>query len=246
MDILSLTGIVMAFVVVMLGIVLKGAGLASLLSGAAAVVVILGTTAALIVQTPRPVLLHFLSIVRWVVFPPATDVEALIKKTVGWSEIARRQGLLGLEAQMETESDPFARKGLQLLVDGGEPEALRNILDVENGIREHADMDAAKVLESAGIYAPTMGLIGAVMGLMAVMQNLSDPSKLGPGIAGAFVSTIYGIATANLLWLPMGNKLKSVIRRQSMAREALIEGLVSIADGENPRNIESKLQGFLH
>lgn len=246
MDLLSLAGIVMAFVVVLVGITLKGAGVSTLLSGAAAVVVLMGTTTALIVQTPRPVLAHFLLIVRWVVFPPPADVAALIKKVVGWSEIARRQGLLGLEAQMEAETDAFARKGLQLLVDGGEPEALRGILEVENGIKEHADLDAAKVLESAGVYAPTMGLIGAVMGLMAVMQNLSDPSKLGPGIAGAFVSTIYGIATANLLWLPMANKLKSVIRRQSMVREALIEGLVSIADGENPRNIESKLQGFLH
>ncbi|PKM15417.1 MAG: flagellar motor protein [Gammaproteobacteria bacterium HGW-Gammaproteobacteria-2] len=246
MDILTVIAIIMAFVVVVIGAILKHAGALSLISMPAAIVVLVGTATAVVVQTPKPVLLHFLKIIRWVVFPPQVQTSGMLTRIIEWSEIARRQGLLGLEPAIEVEADVFARKGLQMLVDGTEPEALRGILEVEKDAREHVDMEAAKVIEAAGIYAPTLGIVGAVLGLMGVMQNLADPSALGPGIAGAFVSTIYGIASANLLFLPMANKLKSLIRAQSTAREMMIEGLVSIAEGENPRNIESKLQGFLH
>lgn len=246
MEALSLTGIVLAFAVVIFGSILKGSGLAALWSAAAFVVVIVGTSAAIMVQTRAPVLRRALRMARWVIHPPASDSQALIAKVLGWSEIARRQGLLGLESHFETEADPFAKKGLQLLVDGSEPEVIRGILEVEVAVKEHAEIEAAKVFEAAGTYAPTMGIIGAVMGLMAVMENLSDPSKLGPGIAGAFVSTVYGIASANLLLLPIASKLKGVIRGQAQQREMMIEGLIAIAEGENPRNIETKLQGFLH
>ncbi len=246
MDILTVIAIIMAFVVVVIGAILKHAGALSLISMPAAIVVLVGTATAVVIQTPKPVLLHFLKIVRWVVFPPQVQTAGMLTRIIEWSEIARRQGLLGLEPAIEVEADVFAKKGLQMLVDGTEPEALRGILEVEKDAREHVDMEAAKVIEAAGIYAPTLGIVGAVLGLMGVMQNLADPSALGPGIAGAFVSTIYGIASANLLFLPMANKLKSLIRAQSTAREMMIEGLVSIAEGENPRNIESKLQGFLH
>ena len=246
MDILTVIAIIMAFVVVVIGAIMKHAGALSLISMPAAIVVLVGTATAVVVQTPKPVLLHFLKIIRWVVFPPQVQTSGMLTRIIEWSEIARRQGLLGLEPAIEVEADVFARKGLQMLVDGTEPEALRGILEVEKDAREHVDMEAAKVIEAAGIYAPTLGIVGAVLGLMGVMQNLADPSALGPGIAGAFVSTIYGIASANLLFLPMANKLKSLIRAQSTAREMMIEGLVSIAEGENPRNIESKLQGFLH
>src|SRR5450432_102865 len=124
--------------------------------------------------------------------------------------------------------------------------SIRNLLEIELEVREHADTAAAKVFEGMGIYSPTLGIIGAVMGLMAVMQNLNDPSKLGHGIAAAFIATIYGIAFANLLFLPMGNKLKAVIHGQSQVRTMVIEGIIAIAQGENPRNIESKLQGYFH
>ncbi|GAP66758.1 flagellar motor protein [Mizugakiibacter sediminis] len=246
MEALSLTGIVLAFAVVIFGSILKGSGLAALWSAAAFVVVIVGTSAAIMVQTRAAVLRRALRIVRWVIRPPVSDSQALIAKVIGWSEIARRQGLLGLESHFEAEADPFAKKGLQLLVDGSEPEVIRGILEVDLAVKEHADIEAAKVFEAAGTYAPTMGIIGAVMGLMAVMENLSDPSRLGPGIAGAFVSTVYGIASANLLLLPIASKLKGLIRGQAQQREMMIEGLIAIAEGENPRNIETKLQGFLH
>ena len=151
-----------------------------------------------------------------------------------------------LEASVDAEPDEFIKKGLQMLVDGAEPETLRATLEVEIGAKEHHDLAAAKVFESAGIYAPTLGIIGAVMGLMAVMQNLADPSKLGAGIAAAFVATIYGIGFANLFLLPMANKLKAIIQARSRDQEMLVEGLVSIARGENPRNIEARLSGYLH
>ncbi len=145
----------------------------------------------------------------------------------------------------ELEPDNFARKGLQLLVDGSEPEALRSIMEVDLVNKEHGDLMAAKVYECMGGYAPTIGIIGAVMGLIHVMGNLADPSRLGAGIAVAFVATIYGVALANLFMLPAAAKLKAVVLQQSKYREMLLEGLMSIAEGENPRSIEMKLEGFL-
>jgi chemotaxis protein MotA len=159
--------------------------------------------------------------------------------------VARKEGLLGLENAADKERDLFIRKGMQLLVDGSEPEVIRAVLEVELDIREQRDIQAAKVFEGMGGYSPTIGIIGAVMGLIHVMQNLADPSKLGSGIATAFVATIYGVGLANLFLLPFGNKMKTLALNKSQYREMLIEGIVSIAEGENPRNIESKLQGYL-
>lgn len=245
LDKVSLVGTILAFVVLMAGTVLKGSSLAALWNPAAFVIVICGTLAALMVQTPGPVLARAAALLPLVYRPPEHRPHDLISRIIGWSEISRRQGLLGLEPQVTIEGDPFVRKGLALLVDGGEPEAIRNVLDVEVDTREQRDLDASRVFENAGTYSPTMGIIGAVLGLMSVMQNLADPSKLGHGIAAAFVATIYGIALANLLMLPIAARLKAMIHRQSHMREIVIEGLVSIAQGDNPRQIESKLQGYL-
>lgn len=132
-----------------------------------------------------------------------------------------------------------------MLVDGAEPEAIRSILEVDLYTQESRDLQAAKMFESMGGYAPTIGIIGAVMGLIHVMGNLADPSQLGSGIAVAFVATIYGVSFANLLLLPIGNKLKTLVLQQSRYREMLLEGILSIAEGENPRAIEMKLQGFV-
>ena len=245
MDLVSLIGTILAFVVVAVGTVLKGSSLESLWNPAAFLIVFAGTFAALMVQTPGKVLKRAMQLLPMVYRPPVHFPQTLISQVIGWSEISRRQGLLGLEPQLDSLKDGFARKGLQLVIDGGEPEAIRSVLEVEMGTREQADIDAAKVFENAGTYSPTMGIIGAVMGLMAVMQNLADPSKLGHGIAAAFVATIYGIGLANLLMLPIASRLKGLIHKQTEMREILVEGLVSIAQGDNPRQIESKLQGYL-
>ena len=245
MDMVSLIGTILGFVVIILGTVLKGSTVAALWNPAAFVIVFFGTLAALLVQNQGKVLKHALKMMSMVYKPPRHQPGDLISRIVGWSEISRRQGLLGLEPQIEAESDSFISKGLQLLVDGGEPEAIRSVLEVDLETREAVDLAGAKVYENAGIYSPTLGIIGAVMGLMAVMQNLADPSKLGHGIAAAFVATIYGVALANMFMLPMSARLKSLISKQSKMREILIEGLVSIAQGDNPRQIEARLQGYL-
>lgn len=233
-------------VAVLVGAVLKGAGLKALLSAAAFMIVVVGTIASIFIQTPLPVFKHAMARFSWIFKPPQMEAEALIKKIVEWSNIARKQGLLGLEPLIEKEEDPFVKRGLQLVVDGGEPDAIRAILEVEVNSREQLDTRAAKVYEGMGIYAPTLGIIGAVLGLMAVMQNLADPSKLGTGIAAAFTATVYGIGFANLFFLPIAGKLKGIIAEQSHVREMVIEGVVSIVLGENPRAIESKLHGYLH
>ena len=245
MNKMTVVGIVLALVAVLGGSVLKGSGIASLWSPAAFVIVIIGTIAAISLHTPLATLKHALKILKWTVFAPTPNLAREVERIVEWSSLSRKQGLLALESIVESEPDAFIKKALQMLVDGTEPETIRGILEVEVSAREHHDLTASKVYEGMGIYAPTLGIIGAVLGLMAVMKNLADPSKLGVGIAAAFVATIYGIAFANLFFLPVSAKLKAIINEQSRHRELLIEGIVAIAKGENPRNIEQRLAGFI-
>ena len=244
MDVLSIVGVVLAFGAILGGNFLEGGHIESLLQLTAFIIVGGGTTGAIMVQTPMSTFLRALKMVLWVFLPPKLSPDEAIEKIVSWSNIARKEGLLGLETMAENEADLFARKGLQLLVDGNEPETIRNILEVDMDAKEHKDTQSAKVFEGMGGYSPTIGIIGAVMGLIHVMSNLADPSKLGEGIATAFVATIYGVGMANLFFLPMANKLKSHVHRQTQFREMIVEGVISIAEGENPRNIETKLQSY--
>jgi len=245
MDLLSIVGLLLGVAAIVGGNVLEGGHASSLVQLAAFVIVGGGTLGAVMVQTPMPVFLHALKLFPWIFRPPPLDGEAVIRKVVGWSNIARKEGLLGLEGAAESEPDLFARKGLQLLVDGNEPETIRGVMEVELDTLEERELAAARVFEAMGGYSPTIGIIGAVLGLIHVMQNLADPSRLGPGIATAFVATVYGVGFANLLFLPAANKLKAVARRRGRAREMVLDGIVAIAEGENPRNIEARLQGFL-
>jgi chemotaxis protein MotA len=245
MDVLSLIGIVLAFVAILGGNYLEGGHVGALVNGPAALIVIGGTLGAAFLQAPVHVLKRSGVVIRWIFLPPKIDLPGGIARVVSWSMTARKEGLLGLESVADLERDDYARKGLQLLVDGAEPEAIRSILEVDLYTQEGRDIHAAKVFESMGGYAPTIGIIGAVMGLIHVMGNLADPSKLGSGIAVAFVATIYGVGFANLLLLPIAYKIKAVALRQSRYREMLLEGILSIAEGENPRSIELKLQGFM-
>jgi chemotaxis protein MotA len=246
MDLLSIIGIVLAFVALVAGAMLKGAGLHSLVSVAAMMIVIVGTFAAILVQTPGAVMRRAVRILPWVLRSPVPDARVIITRMVEWSQVARKQGLLGLEPLIDAERDDFIRRGLQLVVDGSEPDAIRSMLEIDLSGREAADIRAAKVYEGMGIYAPTLGIIGAVLGLMAVMQNLADPAKLGAGIAAAFTATVYGIGLANLFLLPISNKLKTAVLAQTQVREMVVEGMIAIAQGDNPRSIELRLQGYLH
>ncbi len=246
MDVLSITGLLLAAIAIVLGAILKGAGVHALLSAAAFMIVVVGTVAAICVQTPMQVMRRALAMLPWILRPPTHDPARCIRKIIDWSNISRRQGLLGLEALLKSETDPFMHKGLQLVIDGSEPDIIRSTLELDMHAREAADIRAAKVFEGMGIYSPTLGIIGAVLGLMATMQNLDDPSKLGHGIAAAFTATVYGIGLANLFFLPVANKLKLAVHSRSQLSEMQLEGLIAIAQGENPRIIEGKLLGFLH
>ena len=244
MDVLSLIGIIMAFVAIIGGNYLEGGHLGALANGPAALIVLGGTVGAALLQSPMSAFKRAMQTVVWILFPPRIDMTGGIDRVVNWSLTARKEGLLGLEGMADTEPDSYSRKGLQLLVDGVEPEIIRSVLEVDYMTQESRDIEAAKVFESMGGYAPTIGIIGAVMGLIHVMGNLADPGQLGSGIAVAFVATIYGVASANLVLLPIASKLKAIAMRQSLYREMLLEGILSIAEGENPRSIELKLQGF--
>lgn len=245
MDLLSILGVILAFGAVIGGNAIEGGHLASLVNVPAALIVIGGTLGAAMLQTSGKNLLRALVMFRYVFFPPKIHMQTGIDKIVAWSMTARKEGLLGLESISESETDAFAKKGLIMLVDGNEPESIRSVLETELFTKESRDISAAHFYECMGGYAPTIGIIGAVMGLIHVMGNLADPSSLGTGIATAFVATIYGIGSANLILLPVANKMKNTVRLQSQYREMVMEGVMSIAEGENPKAIESKLRGYL-
>ncbi len=245
MDFNSVVGIVLAIGAIILGQVLEGGQLGSLLQVTALVIVFGGTLGAVLVQSPVKVFVNGMKMGKWVFVPPLLAPQPLVRQIVDWSHISRQEGLLALEPYAEVLTDSVAKRGLQLLVDGSDPEKLREAMEVEVGALEESQRQAARVWEAAGGYAPTVGILGAVLGLIHVMENLSDPSRLGSGIAVAFVATVYGVGLANLIFLPVANKLKAIIAQNAVMREILVDGLVAIANGENPRIIETRLQGYI-
>lgn len=245
MDILTIVGIFLSLAAVIGGNLLEGGNGGSLIQLTALVIVLGGTLGAILVQTPLPVFVRATRLIKWVFLPPKLAMEETIKKISAWSKISRKDGLLGLQKIAAKQQDPFIKKALLLLVDGAEPEDIRKVLEID--IYSHASFDAnaARVFEGMGGYSPTIGIIGAVLGLIHVMNNLSDPNLLGPGIAVAFVATIYGVGFANFLFLPMANKLKSIVDDHVQYREMVVDGIVSIAEGENPRVIENRLNSYI-
>lgn len=243
-DLISIGGLSLALLAILGGQFLEGGHLGSLLQLTAFMIVIGGTLGAVMLQSSLSVFVRGCKMLKWVFKTPIHNFEQMAHDLVAWSQLARRGGLLALESAMEEQQDPFIRKGLQMLVDGVEPPVLRSALWIDVNVYEEKLKKAAKVWESAGGYSPTIGILGAVLGLIHVMENLSDPSKLGAGIAVAFVATIYGVGSANLFFLPAANKLKGIIQEDIMLREMFIEGLTAIANGENPRIIEAKMKGY--
>jgi chemotaxis protein MotA len=246
MDILSIIGLIVGFGAIIVGQYLEGGHIETILNAVALLIVLGGTLGAVMLQTPMNTFLRAMRMTIWVFLPPKLSASSLLEKILEWNQVARREGLVRLESMAMDEKDLFIQKGLQLIADGAEPEMIREVLENDLDLEESDDIQAAKVYEAMGGYSPTIGIIGAVMGLIHVMGNLADPSSLGSGIAVAFVATIYGVALANLLFLPIGNKLKSVVAQRSRVRMMLIEGLIGVADGDNPRNIESRLQAYLN
>jgi len=245
MDIISIVGILLGLTAILVGQFLEGGHIGSLLQLTAFLIVIGGTLGAVMLQSSHKVFLDGLSMLKWVIQPPRVASRETLDTILDWSQKARRGGLLALEPFIEQQADLFQRRGLQMLVDGAEPEILRETLELDLQSFEQHRLEAAKVWMAAGGYSPTIGILGAVLGLIHVMENLSDPSKLGSGIAVAFVATIYGVGGANLFFLPVAGKLRYWVGRQVADKELFIQGLVAIANGENPRIIEAKLQGYL-
>jgi len=245
MDKISVFGLLMGIVAIIGGQLLEGGSVGSLSQPTALLIVLGGTLGAVMLQSPYATFMRGMRMVAWIWYPPVVDNLKLIKDVSNWSHVSRREGLLALENVMNQLKDDFTRKGLQLLVDGAEPERLREVMEVEINTYEDEMKLSARIWEAAGGYSPTIGILGAVLGLIHVMENLSDPAKLGTGIAVAFVATIYGVGLANLVFLPMSNKLKAHINRLVVQREMIVDGLVGIANGDNPRIIESRLQGYI-
>ena len=245
MDILSVIGVLIGFTAIIAGNSLGGGDLAFLLNLHAFIIVFGGTLGATLLHFSPKVVWQSMKISWWVVRPKRILLKTQMDKIVKWSALARKEGLLGLEGIIDDENDPFAKKGLQLLVDGNEPEVIGECLEVEISTKENMDLQAANVYNAMGGYSPTIGIMGAVIGLIHVMQNLANPELLGTGIATAFVATIYGVGLANLLFLPVANKLKYQVQVISHSKEMMMEGIRAIAEGENPRNIELKLSGYI-
>ena len=244
-DYISVVGLAVAIGAIIVGQILEGGHIGSLLHFTPVLIVIGGTMGAVMLQTRLPTFILSMKLVKWVFIPPLIHMDDTIKNILNWSQTARKYGILELDSQLDKVSDLFCRKGLQMVVDGFEPEKIRADLDIEIGVYEDNLHQAVKVWEGAGGYAPTIGILGAVLGLISVMENLSEPSKLGSGIAVAFVATIYGVGLANMIFLPVANKLKTIVSQQVSLMEMTIEGLCSISNGDNPKNIEKKLESYI-
>lgn len=244
MDKLAVSGFLLAIIAVAGGFVIEGGSLATLLHFPAFIIVVGGTVGAVMLQTPLSQFKLGLKILPWVIRPAQMPMEHTVQRIVQWGTAARGSGFLALEQDALAESDAFLHRGLNLLVDGVEPKALQDTLDAELTLERERLLRGARIFDAMGGYSPTIGIVGAVLGLIQAMSNISEPQLLGQGIATAFVATIYGVGFANLVFIPVGNKLKSLVQQRTLYHELIIEGLVSIAHGENPRNIERKLAAY--
>ncbi len=245
MDISTVLGFLVAFGSILGGNVLEGGHLSSLYVPVAALIVYGGTFGAVMIQNEMSVFMRAMGRYGWAFMPPKVDLAETVEKIVDWSNIARKEGLLGLEDKIEAETDEFTIQALQMAVDGTDASTLIGIMEIQIEMMERDFKGSMKVWEAMGGYAPTIGIIGAVLGLIHVMGNLSDPSALGGGIAVAFVATIYGLLGANVLFLPPGNKIHGIGEKMILQKLIIMDGLAAITDGDNPRNIEAKLSGYV-
>jgi len=245
MDILTILGLVISIGAILGGQVLEGGHVSSIMQSTAALIVFGGTFGAVMVQSRIPDFVLGLKMTMRAFLEKKKTHVGIIKSIEEYANLARKQGILALEGKVKEVQDPYFKKGLQYVVDGTEPNSIREMMEIEITYNEEREQNGAKIYEMLGGYSPTIGLIGAVLGLIHVMNNLADPSALGGGIAVAFVATVYGVAAANLIFLPIYGKLKSKIRMDTIQREMIMEGIFSIAKGESPGLIREKLEGFI-
>ena len=241
----TLIGLAVAFVGIVGGNAVEGGHIMSLVQPTAAMIVLGGTFGACFVQFPLAVAITSFKAILGAFKEPQADNKNVIREIIRIAYKARKEGVISLEADAQKMSDPFMKKALMMAMDGVDPKVLRDTMNLEISNIEEEHEQPIKFWMSAGGYSPTIGIIGAVLGLIHVMDNLTDPSKLGAGIAVAFVATIYGLVTANIICLPMAGKLKMQIKTFMVAKEIMLEGVIAILEGENPRLIEDKLKSYL-
>jgi chemotaxis protein MotA len=244
MDIGTIGGILFAIACILGGQALEGGHAGSLVQATAAIIVLGGTMGAVAVSFPVSDLKRGMVLAKMAFQQKKSDIGDLIKQVVELAGIARREGVLALEQRMAEIKDPFLKRAVGFLVDGVDAAVARDALETEIGAEYDENVVGAKVFESAGGYSPTVGIIGAVLGLIHVMENLSDPSKLGGGIATAFVATVYGVGVANLIFLPLANKIKRKLHVEKERKTLIAEGVLSIQAGLNPRVLEEKLAAY--
>jgi chemotaxis protein MotA len=245
MDLATIIGLLMAFGAVFGGAALEGVHISALIQPTAALIVLGGTFGATFVCFPLPAIINALKGVKVAFLPAKVDHGQVVKDIINYATKARRNGLISLEQEAQSARDPFIKKGISLVVDGIDPQKLRETLEADIMAYEDHTKHTIEFYEAAGGFSPTIGIIGAVLGLIHVMGNLSDTSKLGGGIAVAFVATIYGLIIANVVCLPIGTKLKIRMKEEMLRRIMILEGLIAIQNGENPHFIEQKLMAFV-
>ena len=244
MDLATIIGLVMAFGCIIGGAVVEGVHITALIQPTAAMIVLGGTFGATFTCFPLAAIIGALKNIKIAFLPPKVDHGQVVKDIINYATKARRNGLISLEQEAQSIHDPFIKKGISLVVDGIDPQKLRETLEADIMAYEDHFKHSVEFYEAAGGFAPTIGIIGAVLGLIHVMANLSDTSKLGAGIAVAFVATIYGLLVANVICLPIGSKLKIRMKEEVLRRVMVLEGLIAIQNGENPHFIEQKLMAF--
>ncbi len=244
MDFATIIGVLVAFGMVFMGII-SGSPLTLFVDVPSVMITIGGTFGIIFINYPLKDVVGVFGVIRNVFFNQRREVHVLIPLFVDFASQARREGILVLESAAEELRDPFFKKGLELVIDGLEPQAIRDILETEIEHIEQRHMKGADILNSLGTYAPAMGMLGTLIGLIQMLQSMSDPSTIGPSMAVALITTFYGSIMANLIALPMAGKLAMRSREEVVQKGMIIEGILAISAGDNPRIVERKLHSFL-
>lgn len=245
MDIASVLGTIMGISAVVGGQVLEGGHVGQIMQGTAALIVFGGTFGAMLVSYPTSDIKRAFGLIPLIYKNVNMDVRPVIDEIIRIATIARKEGVLAVEGQRESIQDPLFKKTIKYVIDGFEPNTVKEIIDTEIYLVFEEEEMAGKVFEGAGGYAPTIGIIGAVLGLIHVMSMLNDPSKIGEGIAVAFVATVYGVGISNLILIPWGTKLKRKAAQRMIAKEVVKLGVVGIQEGLNPHFLQEKLEVFV-
>ncbi|MEW6517318.1 MAG: flagellar motor protein [candidate division FCPU426 bacterium] len=245
MDLATVGGLILAWGSVISLIYIEGGNLASLWNFGAMVLVVGGTIGATVIGSKMEDILNLPSVILKAVLTKTVEVGKTIGMLVDLSRTVRKEGLLSLERASENIQDAFFKKAIQIVVDGLDAEQVRNILETDLDLLEERHKRSQKIFATLGGFAPTLGIIGTVLGLVHMLANISSPDTMGPAIAAAFIATLYGVSTANLLYLPIGNKLKRGSEEETLERRIILEGIISIQAGDNPRILEEKLLSFL-